>query len=116
MWFKCSDNTGLAALYSGNEKENQRVYAAVVRPGDTVVDAGANWGVHTLYLAKLTGATGRVHAFEPHPQVVEELRWQCGSESARSSEYTRLWSARQGGGDSLCARGKLEYEPCQWNA
>ncbi len=42
MWFKCSDNTGLAVLYFGNEKDNQRVYAAVVRPGDTVVDAGAN--------------------------------------------------------------------------
>jgi FkbM family methyltransferase len=75
MWFKCSDNTGLAAIYSGNEKANQRVYAEVVRAGDTVIDAGANWGVHTLYLAKLVGANGHVHAFEPHPVVSEELRW-----------------------------------------
>ncbi len=75
MWFKCSENTGLAALYSGNEQDNQRVYADLVRPGDTVVDAGANWGVHALYLGKLVGREGRVHAFEPHPQVVEELRW-----------------------------------------
>lgn len=75
LWFKCSDNTGLAALYSGNEKGNQRVYASVVRPGDVVVDAGANWGVHALYLATLVGPAGRVLAFEPHPQVVEELRW-----------------------------------------
>ncbi|MES2597876.1 MAG: FkbM family methyltransferase [Verrucomicrobiota bacterium] len=75
LWFRCSENTGLAALYSGNEKDNQRVYAAVVRPGDVVVDAGANWGVHALYLARLAGAAGRVLAFEPHPQVVDELRW-----------------------------------------
>jgi FkbM family methyltransferase len=75
LWFRCSENTGLAAVYSGNEQDNQRVYASVVRPGDTVVDAGANWGVHALYLGRLVGATGRVHAFEPHPQVVEELRW-----------------------------------------
>lgn len=75
LHFKCSDNTGLAALYSGNEKDNQRVYAEVVRPGDVVIDAGANWGVHSLYLALLTGPEGRVLAFEPHPQVVEELRW-----------------------------------------
>lgn len=75
MRFKCSGNTGLAALYSGNERANQQVYAQVVRPGDTVIDAGANWGVHALYLARLTGPNGRVHAFEPHPQVVEELRW-----------------------------------------
>jgi len=75
MWFKCSENTGLAALYSGNEQDNQRVYAEVVRPGDTVIDAGANWGVHTLYLARLVASSGRVHAFEPHPLVAEELRW-----------------------------------------
>lgn len=75
MHFRCSDNTGFAALYSGNERANQRVYAAIVRPGDTVVDAGANWGVHALYLARLVGSSGSVHAFEPHPQVGEELRW-----------------------------------------
>lgn len=75
MKFKFSDNTGFAALYSGNEKANQRVYAELVRPGDVVIDAGANWGVHALYLAKLVGKEGRVHAFEPHPEVVEELRW-----------------------------------------
>ena len=83
MWFKCSENTGLAALYSGNEQANQRVYAQVVRPGDVVIDAGANWGVHSLYLAKLVGAAGRVHAFEPHPQVVEELRWHVGQNGLR---------------------------------
>lgn len=75
MWFKCSENTGLAALYSGNERDNQRVYASVVKPGDTVVDAGANWGVHSLYLARLVGSGGQVHAFEPHPEVINELRW-----------------------------------------
>lgn len=75
MLFKCSENTGLGTLTSGNERDNQRVYASVVRSGDTVVDAGANWGMHTIYLAKLVGVTGQVHAFEPHPVVVDELRW-----------------------------------------
>lgn len=75
MWFRWSESTGFAALYSGNERASQIAYAEIVRPGDVVIDAGANWGVHTLYLARLTGATGRVHAFEPHPGMVEELRW-----------------------------------------
>ncbi len=75
MVFQCSENTGLAALYSGNEKANQNVFAQVVKPGDTVLDIGANWGVHTLCLALLVGSSGRVHAFEPHPVVIEELRW-----------------------------------------
>lgn len=75
LWFRFSENSGFAALYSGNEHANQRIYASIVRPGDVVVDGGANWGVHALYLAKLTGSTGRILAFEPHPEVVEELRW-----------------------------------------
>jgi len=36
-----------------------------IRPGDTVVDAGANIGTHTVAFADLVGPTGRVHAFEP---------------------------------------------------
>ena len=75
MEFRMSESTGFAALYSGNERANQDLYADLVREGDTVIDAGANWGVHTLCLARLTGASGKVHAFEPHPEVVEELRW-----------------------------------------
>lgn len=75
MEFRMSESTGFAALYSGNERANQDLYADLVREGDTVIDAGANWGVHTLCLAQLTGASGKVHAFEPHPEVVEELRW-----------------------------------------
>ncbi len=46
----------------------------VVRPGDVVVDIGANLGFFTLLLASLVGATGRVIAFEPLSQNVELLR------------------------------------------
>jgi FkbM family methyltransferase len=74
MRFRMSENAGFAALYSGNEHANQIAYARLVREGDTVIDGGANWGVHTLYLASLTGRSGHVHAFEPHPEVVNELR------------------------------------------
>lgn len=40
----------------------------VVRPGDTVVDIGANAGVYTRKLANLVGPTGRVVAVEPIPE------------------------------------------------
>ncbi len=37
----------------------------ILRPGDTVLDVGANQGVVTAYAAGLVGAGGTVHAFEP---------------------------------------------------
>src|SRR5580658_10924570 len=37
----------------------------MVKPGMTVVDAGANIGVHSLVLADCVGAAGMVHSFEP---------------------------------------------------
>ncbi len=47
---------------------------AVLRPGDTAVDVGANVGVHSLRFAALVGEHGRVHAFEPNDELVKVLR------------------------------------------
>jgi FkbM family methyltransferase len=42
-----------------------QVVRRFINPGDTVIDAGANIGTHTIAFADLVGPTGRVHAFEP---------------------------------------------------
>lgn len=42
-----------------------KLYETLVRPGDVVLDIGANIGAHTLPLARLVGETGQVVAFEP---------------------------------------------------
>jgi FkbM family methyltransferase len=52
-------------LLGGFEPRTLRDYRRLVRPGDVVLDIGANVGSHTLPLAQLVGATGRVLAFEP---------------------------------------------------
>lgn len=44
-----------------------------VKPGDVVVDAGANLGYFSLLLSQLVGPTGKVHAFEPDTDVLPEL-------------------------------------------
>ena len=44
-----------------------------VKPGDTVMDVGAHKGAYTWHLARLVGASGRVHAFEPQPHLASRL-------------------------------------------
>lgn len=55
------------------EATDVRALEALVRPGDVIADIGANIGYLSMHLARLTGPTGHVHAFEPlahlHPVV-----------------------------------------------
>ncbi|HEX6278390.1 MAG TPA: FkbM family methyltransferase [Pyrinomonadaceae bacterium] len=50
------------------------VIGRIVSQGDVCVDAGANFGWYSTFLADRVGSTGRVHAFEPVPSTFEELR------------------------------------------
>lgn len=44
-----------------------------VRPGDRVIDVGANVGFYTCHVARWVGPSGHVYAFEPEPRNVERL-------------------------------------------
>jgi FkbM family methyltransferase len=46
----------------------------LVRPGDTVIDVGANIGLWVMGMARAVGARGHVHAFEPFPANFARLR------------------------------------------
>jgi FkbM family methyltransferase len=50
-----------------------KLLAQVVKPGMTVVEVGANIGVHTIPLARACHP-GTLYAFEPQPAVFELLR------------------------------------------
>ncbi|MGB7161386.1 MAG: FkbM family methyltransferase [Tepidisphaeraceae bacterium] len=69
------DYVGRAAFYSGDlDRKVSWVCRRLVRPGDTVLDIGANLGLVTMLLSSLVGPEGRVHAFEPNPRMVELLQ------------------------------------------
>jgi FkbM family methyltransferase len=58
------------------------VLEAMVGPGDVAYDIGASYGYVTAQLARLVGESGRVHAFDPHPERVQSLeRVRAGRES-----------------------------------
>jgi FkbM family methyltransferase len=50
------------------------VIRSILRPGDVVLDVGANVGVVTLQAASLVGPSGHVFAFEPLTQLSTLLR------------------------------------------
>lgn len=70
-----SDHVGRAAYYCGDlDPKITWICQHIVRPGDTVLDIGANIGVTTVLLASLVGKEGQLHSFEPNPQLVTLLR------------------------------------------
>lgn len=56
------------------ERDTLGALQSLVSEGVTVLDVGANVGAHTLHLARLVGAKGRVIAFEPTDYAVKKLR------------------------------------------
>ena len=63
-------------LYGEFSEGEVELFRHLVRPGQTVLDVGANIGAHTVPLAKLVGRAGRVLAFEPQRTVFYVL---CGN-------------------------------------
>ena len=51
----------------GWDEPELEILDQLVRPGDTVLDIGANYGLYAYHLSKCVGPRGRVIAFEPLP-------------------------------------------------
>lgn len=49
-------------------------FKRLIRPGDIILDIGANIGFHSLYFSTLTGAKGKVIAIEPVNQNFSALK------------------------------------------
>ena len=61
----------------------------LIKPGDTVLDIGANIGLMTLKAATLVGPAGQVIAFEPNPEVYPRLERHVAINGFRNVEVRR---------------------------
>lgn len=61
-------------LYFGVQTEPRDSLYALVKPGMTVLDVGANIGETAMMFARLTGESGHVYAFEPFPSTFQHLQ------------------------------------------
>jgi FkbM family methyltransferase len=80
-------------LYGEFSEGEVEVFRQLVRPGQTVLDVGANIGAHTVPLAKLVGRSGRVLAFEPQRTVYYAL---CGNVAQNNLDQVHCFHAAVG--------------------
>jgi FkbM family methyltransferase len=76
MELDLSDDLERATFFVGRyyDLENQLILDALLKPGDTFLDIGANIGMATLHGARRVGKAGRVIAFEPQPGCYDKIK------------------------------------------
>lgn len=67
------------AAYAEHAEAELALLAQLVSPGDTVLEAGAHVGVHTVFLARAVGPEGCVLAYEPQRRLWDLLRENLAS-------------------------------------
>lgn len=61
-------------FWGANDRKISWLCTAFLRPGDTLLDIGANFGPVGLLAARCVGPRGHVHCFEPQPALAASIR------------------------------------------
>lgn len=107
MLFNTNDRFIGALLdqYGEFSEEENEIFLQILKPGMTVVEAGANIGVHTLAIAQKVGPAGRVLAFEPQRSVFQIL---CANLALNGLEQVEPHWAALGKADGVIAVPRLD--------
>jgi FkbM family methyltransferase len=81
-----------------------RFFKRWLTPGDVVLDVGAHVGLFTLLAARLVGAQGEVHAFEPVPANFGRLQANIALNSLSNVQPSRVAVSDEEGEVSLGLR------------
>ncbi len=61
----------------GTASAEKLAFLALLDRGDTIIEAGANFGYFTRVFSRVVGKSGQVHAFEPVPTTYATLKQNC---------------------------------------
>lgn len=82
------------------------LFQQIVKPGQTVLEIGANIGAHTVWLAQAVGPTGAVLAFEPQRVVFQTL---CANLALNSITNVQCFCAAVGKAPGQIVVPPLDY-------
>jgi FkbM family methyltransferase len=86
------------------------IFSQLLRPGDVVVEAGANIGAHTVPIAKLVGHQGMVFAFEPQRFIFQLL---CANVALNELHQVRTFHGAVGPEAGTLKVPRLDYSTMQ---
>ena len=79
-----------------------------LRPGDTVIDIGANIGVYSLWISRFVGIKGKIIAFEPARECFTRLVRQCAQNGLTQIVPENLAVSSKSGNIQLTSGRDLE--------
>lgn len=84
-------------VYGEYSQLEMDLFESFIKPGDIVMEVGANIGAHTLGLARMVGSAGRVVAIEAQPILFQTL---CGNMAINSITHVECmnFAASNGNG------------------
>ena len=94
------------ALYSEYGEDEVQLLLKIVRPGDVVVEAGANIGADTVPIARYLGANGQLLAFEPQRLIFQLL---CTNLALNGIVNVRSYHAAVGATNGALIVPELDY-------
>jgi FkbM family methyltransferase len=83
-----------------------QLLGALIKPGDVVLDVGANVGTHAVYFAQKVGPTGAVFAFEPQ-RVMHQLL--CTNATLNGVTWLRALNAAVGATPGALVVPDIDY-------
>lgn len=92
--------------YGEFSDEEVELFRQLLKPGDVVIEAGANIGSHTVPLAQFVGPTGSVHAFEPQRVLFQML---CANAALNSLHNVHARQVALGAEDGEISVPTLDY-------